>query len=95
MKYMFWGFTASMALVLTGCGSLLGRTSYQPKPYPGLRFLADTFPAPVEPGEIVLWIDSPISLVADTLMIPFDLLDATGDEPAPGPKTMKSGKLSQ
>jgi uncharacterized protein YceK len=65
----------------TGCGSFLGRMSHREKPYPGLRFATEELTSQEKPGvEQVLWLDMPLSLAVDTLLIPIDALEASSGE---------------
>lgn len=81
---MSWITTLSLtglALLLSGCGSFLGRMSHQPKPYPGIRFAVEqSKDSPFEVGEVCLWLEAPISLAFDTVLLPVDALVAVSSD---------------
>jgi uncharacterized protein YceK len=77
-----------VAVVCTGCGSILSRMNVDPGPgytirnYPGVRMDVCAITSPhAEPR--ALWIcygilDIPFTAVVDTLLLPIDLQDRTG-----------------
>jgi uncharacterized protein YceK len=63
---------------MTGCGSFLGRMTREPWPYPGVRFTVKQLPAAKPPGvEQLLWLDLPVTVVVDTVLLPIDALEAS------------------
>ena len=78
MKILKMASMACLLCVLTGCGSFLGRMSRKQKPYPGLRFVAKELTSQEKPTFAqILWLDVPLSLAVDTVLIPVDVLNAT------------------
>jgi uncharacterized protein YceK len=81
VKPIFFAIALVIAALASGCGSFLGRMTQRPKPYPGLRFIFDELPKEESRGIAqVLWLDAPISLVADTVLLPIDALNASSDK---------------
>ena len=81
MKPISFVIALVIAMFTSGCGSFLGRMTQRPKPYPGLRFTLDELPKEESPGIAqILWLDVPISLVADTVLLPIDALNASSDK---------------
>lgn len=98
MKILQMAAVACSLCVLTGCGSFLGRMTQKQKPYPGLRFVTKELPSQKEPAMAqVLWLDVPLSLAVDTVLLPVDALNATAQPeaqrsspPSNGPKGQPS-----
>ena len=67
---------ALISLFLSGCGTFASRDPFFNKPgvYPATRFDVDGIRELELPYPVFLVLDMPISLVTDTLLIPYDLL---------------------
>ncbi|WP_227317140.1 YceK/YidQ family lipoprotein [Cedecea davisae] len=67
---------ALISILLSGCGTFASRDPFFRKPgiYPATRFDVEGMRELESPYPVFLALDMPISLVTDTLLIPYDLL---------------------
>ncbi|MGT8859138.1 YceK/YidQ family lipoprotein [Enterobacter sp. 186315] len=67
---------ALISMFLSGCGTFVSRDPFFKKPgvYPATRFDAEGIEELEFPYPLFLALDMPISLITDTLLIPYDLL---------------------
>ena len=75
-KLSAWSITAVfLALALCGCGTLVSKLGDEGlgRPYDGIEIAIESIKCG-GPFTLFGFIDFPLSLIADTLMLPFDLL---------------------
>jgi uncharacterized protein YceK len=73
MRIVVAAVCAALPLLVTGCGSLYSRWNGTYGPYVGVKFDVDQVTHYQTEGEVIAAIDIPISAIADTLFLPYDL----------------------
>jgi uncharacterized protein YceK len=73
MRIVFAASLAALPLLLAGCGSLSSRWNGNYGPYVGVKLDIDQVTHYETEGEVIAALDIPLSALADTLFLPYDL----------------------